>query len=318
MSLPMDTKILNTDMKGIKTAAAQLRAGELVAFPTETVYGLGADARNDKAIARIYAAKGRPSFNPLIVHFFTTKDVGREVRWNSWGEKLATAFWPGPVTFILPRSEDCQLSLLVSAGLNTIAVRVPAHEIAHKLIEKADCAIAAPSANASGKISPTTAAHVKATLLGKIPYILDGGVCTIGLESTVLDLSGDKPNLLRPGAITQEEIETIVGPISVGAKNGSILSPGMLERHYAPDVPIRLNATEFSSSESILGFGPSAPTAALNLSSSKDLVEAAANLFVMLHALDQAGAKPIAVMPIPETGLGLAINDRLRRAATRE
>ena len=314
----MDTKTLKADETGITEAAERLNRGELVAFPTETVYGLGADARDDQAVAHIYEAKGRPNFNPLIVHFASSTDVKHAVLWNEWAEKLAASFWPGALTFILPRSEDCEISLLVSAGLNTVAVRVPAHEIAHQLIKKAACPIAAPSANTSGKISPTTAAHVEASLGGRIPCILDGGACAIGLESTVIDLSGDVPTLLRPGGITQDDIEAELGRVSVGDGEGAVLSPGMLARHYSPNAPISLNVSEFTGTENVLGFGPSAPAGAVNLSNSCDLVEAAANLFSLLHQLDQPGANPIAVMPIPETGLGIAINDRLRRAAARE
>ncbi|MBT3991670.1 MAG: L-threonylcarbamoyladenylate synthase, partial [Rhodospirillaceae bacterium] len=244
--------------------------------------------------------------------------VKRQVSWNDWAEKLSVAFWPGALTFILPRAEDCELSLLVSAGLGTVAVRVPAHDIAHQLIKAATTPIAAPSANTSGKISPTTAAHVSASLGGKISTILDGGTCTIGLESTVVDLSGSAPAFLRPGGITHDEIVGVIGPLADAGRDDTIKSPGMLARHYAPEVAIRLNATSFTDSENVLGFGPDAPAGALNLSPTGDLVDAAANLFALLHKLDQPGGKSIAVMPIPETGLGIAINDRLRRAATRE
>jgi len=314
----METENLNTDDLGIAEAARRLQAGDLVAFPTETVYGLGADARNDQAVARIYEAKGRPSFNPLIVHFADIENLKDQVNWNDWAEKLANTFWPGALTFILPRSENCKLARLVSAGLETVAVRVPAHPIAHSLIDKAGTPIAAPSANTSGKISPTTPDHVRQSLGGKISSILDGGVCSIGLESTVVDLSGKTPTLLRPGGITQAEIEAAIGRITLGGDGDTIASPGMLARHYAPDVAIRLNATQFDSEESVLGFGPTAPKGALNLSVSEDLIEAAANLFSMLHQLNQPETKSIAVMPLPGEGLGVAINDRLRRAATRE
>ncbi len=322
----MKTKIIQTDNLGIAEAAERLQAGDLVAFPTETVYGLGADACQDEAVARIYEAKGRPSFNPLIVHFADIESVKSQVQWNDWAEKLAAVFWPGALTFILPRSEDCKLALLVSAGLETVAVRIPAHPIAHSLIEKAGTPIAAPSANTSGKISPTTADHVLASLGDKISCILDGGTCDIGLESTVIDisgylpgyLSGETPTLLRPGGISQTDLEAVIGPITVASEGDAIVSPGMLARHYAPDAPIRLNTLEFKETETVLGFGPKSPAGALNLSATGDLIEAAANLFAMLHQLDQPGANPIAVMPIPDEGLGIAINDRLRRAATRE
>jgi L-threonylcarbamoyladenylate synthase len=314
----MKTKILNKDREGIKIAATQLRLGKLVAFPTETVYGLGANAFMNEAVASIYEAKRRPNFNPLIVHFNCVNDVKQHVIWNEWSEKLATKFWPGAVTFILKRAKNSKLSLLVSAGLETVAVRIPSHKIARTLIKEAACPIAAPSANSSGKISPTKAEHVKISLRDKIPYIVNGGSCTIGLESTVINLSTDKPMILRSGGISAEQIAKIVGPISVCDNDDMILSPGMLDRHYAPDIPIRLNATKFSETENILGFGPDAPHSAFNLSSTGDLIEAASNLFDFMHKLNKPGAKPIAVMPIPEVGLGLAINDRLRRSTTNE
>ena len=314
----MKTKILNSDKYGIKTAAAQLRAGKLVAFPTETVYGLGANAYINEAVASIYEAKRRPSFNPLIVHFNNVDDVKQQVVWNEWSEKIAEKFWPGAVTFILNRTKNCQLSLLVSAGLDTVAVRIPSHNIARNLIEESACPIAAPSANASGKISPTTAKHVEISLGSRIPYIVNGGSCAIGLESTVIDLSGKNPTLLRLGGITLGQLNAIIGPISLCDNENTVLSPGMLSRHYAPDTRIRLNATKFSKTESVLGFGPGAPTSAFNLSATGDLIEAAANLFNLMHKLNKPGAQPIAVMPIPEVGLGLAINDRLRRSAASE
>jgi L-threonylcarbamoyladenylate synthase len=314
----MKTKILNSDKYGIKTAAAQLRAGKLVAFPTETVYGLGANAYINEAVASIYEAKRRPSFNPLIVHFNNVDDVKQQVVWNEWSEKIAEKFWPGAVTFILNRTKNCQLSLLVSAGLDTVAVRIPSNKIANKLIEESGCPIAAPSANASGKISPTTAEHVETSLGSRIPYIVNGGSCAIGLESTVIDLSGENPTLLRFGGVTLGQLNAIIGPISLCYNENIILSPGMLSRHYAPDTPIRLNATKFSKTETVLGFGPGAPTSAFNLSSTGNLIEAAANLFNFMHKLNKPGASPIAVMPIPEVGLGQAINDRLRRSAATE
>jgi L-threonylcarbamoyladenylate synthase len=314
----MKTKILNSDKYGIKTAAAQLRAGKLVAFPTETVYGLGANAYINEAVASIYEAKRRPSFNPLIVHFNNVDDVKQQVVWNEWSEKIAGKFWPGAVTFILNRTKNCQLSLLVSAGLDTVAVRIPSNKIANKLIEESGCPIAAPSANASGKISPTTAEHVETSLGSRIPYIVNGGSCAIGLESTVIDLSGENPTLLRFGSVTLGQLNAIIGPISLCYNENIILSPGMLSRHYAPDTPIRLNATKFSKTETVLGFGPGAPTSAFNLSSTGNLIEAAANLFNFMHKLNKPGASPIAVMPIPEVGLGQAINDRLRRSAATE
>jgi len=314
----MQTKFLKSNKAGIIRAVAQLHAGKLVAFPTETVYGLGANACQDRAVASIYEAKGRPSFNPLIVHFENISDVKKQVEWNQWSEKLATAFWPGAMTFILKRSKHCNLSHLVSAGLNTVAVRIPSHVVAKRLIKEVARPLAAPSANTSGKISPTTAKHVQISLGGKIPFIIDGGSCVIGLESTVIDLSDEKPILLRLGAISFDQINNIIGPISRKSNDNSILSPGMLKRHYSPDIPIRLNAKTFSENENVIGFGPTAPNSAFNLSATGDLVEAAANLFRLMHKLNKPNANPIAVMPIPEIGLGIAINDRLRRAATSE
>jgi len=314
----MKTKFLYADAQGIHSAATQLSAGEIVAFPTETVYGLGANAFNDQAVARIYAAKQRPSFNPLIVHFKNISDVKQQTEWNDWSEKLAKNFWPGALTLILKKTQNCRLSLLVSSGLDTVAVRIPSHSIALELIKEAACPIAAPSANLSGKISPTTAEHVEKSLGGAIPLIINGGSCSIGIESTVVDLSGEAPILLRSGKITIDQINKIIGPISLPSDNRKILSPGMLNRHYAPDTPIRIDATMFSENENVLGFGPNAPPSALNLSYTGDLVEAAANLFRFMHELNKPGAKPIAVMPIPKIGIGLAINDRLRRAATSE
>ncbi|MDC0196196.1 L-threonylcarbamoyladenylate synthase [Gammaproteobacteria bacterium] len=314
----MKTEILNADKEGIKIAATQLRLGKLVAFPTETVYGLGANACINEAIADIYKAKRRPSFNPLIVHFNCVNDVKQHVIWNEWSEKLATTFWPGAITFILKRTKNSDLSVLVSAGLDTVAVRIPSNKIAQNLIKEAACPIAAPSANSSGKISPTNAEHVRESLSDRIPYIINGGSCTIGLESTVINLSDNIPILLRSGGIPIDKLEKIIGPVSACDNDSMILSPGMLKRHYAPDTPIRLNATKFSKTESVIGFGPDSPHSALNLSSTGDLIEAAANLFNFMHKLNKPGAKPIAVMPIPEVGLGLAINDRLRRSAANE
>jgi len=269
----MKTKILNADKEGIKIAATQLRLGKLVAFPTETVYGLGANAYINEAIAGIYEAKRRPSFNPLIVHFHCINDVKRHVIWNEWSEKLATTFWPGAITFILKKTKNSKLSLLVSAGLETVAVRIPSHKIAQNLIKEAACPIAAPSANSSGKISPTKAKHVKTSLRDRIPYIINGGSCSIGLESTVINLSTDKPMVLRSGGIPIEQIESLIGPISICDNDDVILSPGMLDRHYAPDTTIRLNATKFSQTENVIGFGPDAPNSAFNLSSTGDLIE---------------------------------------------
>jgi L-threonylcarbamoyladenylate synthase len=304
---------------GIAEAARLIKAGEVVAFPTETVYGLGADATNDAAVARIFAVKGRPSFNPLIVHVADIATAQRLVRWNDRADELAAHFWPGALTLVLERTPDCPLSLLVSAGLPSVAVRLPAHGIAGALIAAAGCPIAAPSANASGAMSPTSAAHVALSLGAKIPLIVDGGPCKIGLESTVIDLTGDVPILLRPGGVALEAIETAMGRSIPSALDDDDhpKSPGMLARHYAPRAPLRLDAVSAEPGETLLGFGPTAPTGAINLSAGGDLEEAAANLFALLHRLDERASR-IAVMPIPDTGLGRAINDRLRRAAKRD
>ncbi len=311
------TQTLPTSVEGIAVAAHLLQAAELVSFPTETVYGLGADATNDQAVANIYAAKGRPQFNPLIVHVTDKAEAMHVVDFNADADLLADTFWPGALTLVLPRTKDCTVSLLVSAGLDTVAVRVPSHKTAYDLLRATGRPIAAPSANISGRISPTTAAHVLEGLNGSIAAILDGGSCTVGIESTVVDVSGANPVLLRPGGISFEEISKILGSLTkFNAKPEALKSPGMLERHYAPETPLRLNATTFESNESILGFGSQAPSQSLNLSIIGDLVEAAANLFAMIRILDGRKTRGIAVMPIPEHGLGQAINDRLRRAAT--
>ena len=304
---------------GIAEAARLIKAGDVVAFPTETVYGLGADATNDSAVARIFAVKGRPNFNPLIVHVADITAARALVRWTELADKLAAQFWPGALTLVLERANDCPLSLLVSAGLPSVAVRLPAHGIAAALITAAGRPIAAPSANASGAMSPTTAAHVAASLGDKVPLIVDGGPCKVGLESTVIDLTGDIPVLLRPGGIALEAIEAALGRSIPSALDDEDhpKSPGMLARHYAPRSQLRLDAVAAAPGETLLGFGPDAPAGVANLSVIGNLEEAAANLFALLHRLDESASK-IAVMPIPETGLGRAINDRLRRAAKRD
>jgi L-threonylcarbamoyladenylate synthase len=301
----------------IEIAADVLRRGGLVAFPTETVYGLGADATNDTAVARIFEAKGRPQFNPLIVHFAERPATADYADFNAAADTIAETFWPGPLTLVLPRKPDCELSRLVSAGLDTVAVRVPAHAQAHRLFEAAALPVAAPSANSSGRLSPTTAQHVAAHLGHRVDLILDGGPCEIGLESTVLDLSGPRPAILRQGGLAQEAIEDALGaPLAVAESDDRApASPGMLTSHYAPSVPVRVNATEARPGEAMLGFGPGCASAEMNLSEKGDLVEAAARLFACLHGLDRSGITGIAVAPIPERGLGRAINDRLRRAA---
>jgi L-threonylcarbamoyladenylate synthase len=307
----------------IADAGRGLRSGKLVAFPTETVYGLGADATNDTACAAVFAAKGRPRFNPLIVHVRDAAEAATHVAFSPPAEKLAARFWPGPLTFVLPRRADCRLSLLVSAGLDTAAVRAPAHPVARALLAAAGTPIAAPSANRSGEVSPTTAEHVAAAFGDSVAVILDGGPCTVGIESTVLDLSGSRPTLLRPGAITREALEAVVGPVAraaegAGNERQGLPSPGLLARHYATSLPLRLGALGRKAGEALLAFGPDAPSGdgILNLSPTGNLEEAAANLFRMLRALDQAHFSAIAVMPVPDAGLGEAINDRLRRAAT--
>lgn len=296
-----------------------LKDGLLVAFPTETVYGLGGNALIDHAVAHIYEVKGRPTFNPLIVHVVSQVEAERYVVFNGTAKKLAEAFWPGPLTLVLPRRTDCALSLLVSAGLDSVAVRVPAHPLAQALLKESDVPIAAPSANRSGRISPTQASHVYEELKDKVAMVLDGGPCALGIESTVVDLTEKQPVILRPGSITREQLERIAGPVKTADGGGSIKSPGMLERHYAPTKPLRLNVTQVQPGEALLAFGKPLPGAAIieNLSASGDLREAAANLFRLLRKLDDGRATGIAVMPIPMEGLGTAINDRLMRAAAR-
>lgn len=307
------TPLLPADPAGIAQAAALLKAGERVALPTETVYGLGADARNGEAVAGIYTAKGRPSFNPLIVHVAKPVDAERYVVWSDAAARLAAAFWPGPLTLVLPLREGHGIASLVTAGLDTLAVRCPAHPVAQALLAAFDGPVAAPSANPSGKISPTTAAHVLEGLEGRVAAVLDGGAAEIGLESTIVGLA-EQPTLLRHGSITREMLEAALGePLTEATTPAAISAPGQLASHYAPDAALRLNVLEPHSDEALLGFGPVA-NAALNLSPAGDLREAAANLFAMLRTLD-AQADKIAVSPIPAKGIGLAINDRLARAA---
>jgi L-threonylcarbamoyladenylate synthase len=301
----------------IARAAALLRAGRLVAFPTETVYGLGGDATNDHAVAAIFAAKARPRFNPLIVHVRDLAGAERLAVFNSPARRAAARFWPGPLTLVLPRQADGGLSLLASAGLDTVAIRVPDHPVAQALLREADRPIAAPSANRSGRVSPTQGAHVAEDLGDDVELILDDGPTPVGLESTVLDVSGEFPALLRPGPVTFEALTDLLGAIALPGSDVS-RSPGMLPSHYAPRLPVRVAATEASPGEALLAFGPDAPSGfaeVLWLSRSGDLAEAAANLFAMLRRLDRPSFTGIAVMPIPEHSLGRAINDRLRRAA---
>jgi L-threonylcarbamoyladenylate synthase len=302
------------DADAIAEAAALLAAGKLVAFPTETVYGLGGDATNGHAVAAIFQTKGRPSFNPLISHLPHGDMAAELAEMSDLARQLARRFWPGPMTLILPRRPDCPIASLTCAGLDTVALRVPGHAVARDLLAAVGRPVAAPSANRSGRISPTTAQAVAAELDGAVSLILDGGPCAIGLESTVIAVAGGRPTLLRPGGLTREDIEAEIGPIAVAdGRTERPSSPGMLASHYAPEKRLRLNAARPESDELFLGFG--AVDGDLNLSPSGDLREAAANLFAYLRRLDAMSGEAIAVAAIPETGLGLAINDRLRRAA---
>lgn len=299
----------------IAQAGDMLRHGHLVAFPTETVYGLGADATDDRAVAAIYAAKGRPSFNPLIVHVADLGDCAGLVRMDDRARRVMARFWPGPLTLVLPRAETSPVSLLASAGLDTLAIRMPDHPVARAVIRAAGRPVAAPSANRSGAVSPTLAQHVAESLGERVGLIVDGGPCRVGVESTVLDLSTPRPTLLRPGGVTAEQLEQALGePLACPHQDPEApKSPGMLASHYAPGLPVRLDAPFREEGEALLGFG--AMDATLNLSPTGNLEEAAANLFAFLRRLDDPRFTGIAVAPIPEIGLGAAINDRLRRAA---
>jgi L-threonylcarbamoyladenylate synthase len=315
------TQILVPDHEGIVSAAALLRAACLVAIPTETVYGLAADATSEPAVAAVFAAKGRPDFNPLICHYPDAAAAATHVAFSPVAERLAQEFWPGPLTLVLPRRADCPVSARAGAGLPTLAVRVPAHPVARALLAACGFPLAAPSANRSGGVSPTTAAHVLADLHGRIAAVLDAGPCAVGLESTVLDLSGKAPRLLRPGGIPAEAIEACIGRLARGhTPGGAPQSPGLLASHYAPSLPLRLNATHAGEGEALLAFGVPLPaTLVFNLSPSADVAEAAAQLFAGLRWLDtegtRRGLRGIAAMPVPSHGLGAAINDRLRRAS---
>jgi L-threonylcarbamoyladenylate synthase len=331
MNVVTKTRLVPADPENIEMAARVLRGAGLVAFPTETVYGLGADAGNGKAVARLYAAKGRPSFNPLIAHVPDIAAACRLAWFNPAAEKLGEAFWPGPLTLVLPKRENCPVSDLATAGLDTIALRVPDHPVARDLLAAFGGPIVAPSANRSGHVSPTQAAHVLADLAGRIDVILDGGPTQVGVESTIVACL-DRPLLLRPGGLPRAAIEKVVGQPLVSAADGDRpaepqdqegvpLAPGMLASHYAPKTLLRLDATSVREGEALLAFGDRLPAGAdkarqiLNLSARGDLVEAAAHLFSHLRALDASGASAIAVMPVPHEGLGEAINDRLLRAA---
>ena len=301
--------------KKIDRAAIKLQHGELAAFPTETVYGLGADATNDSAVAKIFAMKGRPQFNPLITHVTSIEEAQRHGRFSKNALEIAEHFWPGPLTLILNRREDCPISWLTTAGLSTVALRISDHPVANDLIRKTGRPIAAPSANKSGKISPTRAEDVVYEFQNELDTILNGGDCRVGLESTVLDVSGNNVVILRPGYISQIDIENNFGPVISENEKTKIIAPGMLESHYAPNCKIRLNASSTTNGEVFLGFGENSRTGSKNLSVTGELNEAAANLFRMLRGLDQKNVTGIAVAPIPEYGLGIAINDRLKRAA---
>jgi len=318
MSVEPRTRVLQANRDAIVLAARCLQSGGLVAFPTETVYGLGADAGNGEAVARLYAAKGRPAFNPLIAHVASLDAARKLARFDGDAEKLAAAFWPGPLTLVVPKLAHCPVADLALAGLDSVAVRVPAHPLAQALLAAFGGPVVAPSANRSGHVSPTSAAHVLADLRGRIDMVIDGGPCTVGVESTIVSCLGE-PILLRPGGVAREAIERVLGhTLTLAATSDEApLAPGMLSSHYAPKAKLRLDADAARAGEALLAFGPKAPSAAttLNLSSRGDLIEAAANLFSHLRALDASGAAAIAVMKVPHDGLGEAINDRLVRAA---
>ncbi|EAQ36671.1 Sua5/YciO/YrdC/YwlC [Nitrobacter sp. Nb-311A] len=324
MTVDLTTQIQLAGEAAAATAARLLRDGGLVAFPTETVYGLGADAANAEAIARLYRAKGRPAFNPLIAHVSDLAAAQRIARFNAIALALADAFWPGPLTLVLPKSAQCPVADLATAGLDTIALRVPAHPVARAILRGFGGAVVAPSANLSGHVSPTTAAHVQSDLAGRIDLIVDGGPVEVGIESTIVGCF-DRPTLLRPGGISRADIERVLGRTLAspdpGAADGQPRASGMLASHYAPRAKVRLNAVNLARGEALLAFGPAdlsgidAAVAVMNLSERRDLEEAAANLFGCLRALDASGVRTIAVMPVPDEGLGEAINDRLRRAA---
>ena len=326
MNSDLKTRIWPAGEAAVAEAGRCLAQGGLVAFPTETVYGLGADATNPAAIARLYRAKGRPAFNPLIAHVGDLASALRIGKFDARATELARAFWPGPLTLVVPKSADCAVADLATAGLDTIAIRVPAHPAALAILRAFGGPVVAPSANLSGHVSPTTAAHVQGDLEGRIDLIVDGGPVTVGVESTIVGCF-DQPMLLRPGGLPREAIERVLGralaapPEDPDAGSGQPLAPGMLASHYAPRTPVRLNAEAIWPGEALLAFDPAvmpgveAAAAVMNLSARSNVDEAAANLFGYLRTLDLAGARAIAVMPIPHHGLGEAINDRLRRAA---
>ena len=316
--MAQNSNIADPTPAAIAKAVRLLREGKLVAFPTETVYGLGADATSDAAVASIFAAKGRPQFNPLIVHVEDLEQAEKIGVFDERARELARRFWPGALTLVVPRRKDCGISWLASAGLETIALRCPAHPIARNLLQAFGGPVAAPSANRSGTVTSTTARHVAESFGATVDLIIDGGPTSLGLESTIVGLIERHPTLLRPGAIARAEIESVCGPLGVASdREHAPHSPGRLKSHYAPSKPIRLNASECRAGEALLAFGEPLRGGkhALNLSERGDLKQAAANLFAMLRSLDREDVSGIAVMPIPNDGLGEAINDRLRRAA---
>lgn len=309
----MQTKIFNTSKPDLLKASKLIKTGGTLAFPTETVYGLGADATNNLAVAKIFQAKGRPSFNPLIIHCFSIEQIQAFAMWSSDAQTVAEKFWPGPLTMVLPLLPHSKIASLALAGLQTVAVRIPAHSIAQSILKLANTPIAAPSANPSGSVSATKAKHVISKLSGKIEGIVSGGSSEIGLESTIISFLPD-PRILRFGAIDEADISEILSlDLKKKALDGEISAPGQLSSHYAPKGSIRLNSKVFKNKEVSLGFGK--VICDLNLSRTENLIEAAANLFDCLHKLDEMGAEKIAVSPIPEEGIGIAINDRLKRAA---
>jgi L-threonylcarbamoyladenylate synthase len=325
MSVDVATRVMQADASAIAAAARTIAQGGLVAFPTETVYGLGADARNGRAVARLFAAKGRPKFNPLIAHVAGLVQARRLARFDPAAERLAAAFWPGPLTLVLPKRSDCPVSELATAGLDTIAVRMPDDAVAREILVAFAGPVVAPSANRSGHVSPTTAAHVRADLEGRIELIIDGGPTQVGIESTIVACLDGTAVLLRPGGLPRSRIEAALGfeltdPPQTGAGEAPA-APGMLGSHYAPNARLRLDARAAEPGEALLAFGPALvpgtehAAGVLNLSPAGDLVEAAANLFSHLRALDASGVATIAVMPIPHAAIGEAINDRLARAA---
>ena len=326
MKVSLKTPILPAGEAAVAAAARCLADGGLIGFPTETVYGLGADATHSGAIARLYQAKGRPAFNPLIVHVNDLASARKIARFDAQALALAETFWPGPLTLVLPKTDDCAVADLATAGLDTVAIRIPVHPVARDILRAFGGPVVAPSANLSGHVSPTTAAHVQSDLDGRIDLIVDGGAVAVGVESTIVGCF-EAPMLLRPGGLPREAIERVLGRVlsqvadNSGGDSAAPLAPGMLASHYAPRTPVRLNARKLEANEALLAFGPAglpgvdSATVVMNLSAHGDVNEAAANLFGYLRALDARGARTIAVMPVPHHGLGEAINDRLRRAA---